>query len=204
MTSSLLLLAACGEPDPFADTVCSHIWPVDVPGAEWHYLPDTDSEFGPDATRVVKTAGQGDWNGTTVWLTEASSELDYETVDSYRQSVTEAWICDADGTWLLGREQETTSVDGDREDTSSLRIDLAEPVLYVGITLDETWSHEVDATAQSGSNSLEGTWTEAVEPQGDALVRTQQFEGQEPDITTEHWQDGVGLTLDEGRWQLAD
>ena len=200
----VLALVGCGEPDPFADTVCSHVWPVDVAGAEWRYVPDADSEYGPDASRVVKTSGSGEVDGVTTWTTSTVAELDYDTVDSYRQQIVEHWICDAEGTWLLAREQETTATDDDREDVSTLSITLAEPVLYMGLTPDEAWSHEVDATVQSGSNQLDGAWLEQVEVVDGALVRTQQFEGQEPDVTTEHWEDGVGLTRDEGRWLLAD
>lgn len=200
----LLLLAACGAPDPYADTVCSHSWPVDIVGAEWRYEPDADSEFGPDAHRTVRAVGSGDWNDQPAWLVETTAELDYETVDSYRLEIVQAWACDDEGTWLLGRDQQAIATDEDGSDTSSLRIELAEPVLYVGADLSQEWSHEVDATAIANGNTLEGTWTETVRVSGGVLERTEQFSGQEPENTSEHWTDGVGLTRDEGRWQLVE
>lgn len=211
----LLTLLACGEPDPFADTSCSHHWPVDIAGAEWRYTPVADGEYGAEGWRTVRTAGEQEWQSGAAFLLEFSAELDFETVDSYRINGREAWTCDADGSWFLGREQSTDWVDGDSEGTDSYALILDEPVLLVpsAPTPGDSWDGEAQASVDLGTTGqLEGAWqvSSSVSDEGvheDAATiridRAVTFQSQ-TDTYALWFGDGVGETLDEGRWELLD
>lgn len=211
----ILAFLACGEPDPFADTACSRYWPADVPGAEWRFSAVEDGEYGPEGWRTVRTAGAREWQDTTAFVTEFVAELDFETVDSYRISGTEAWACDAEGSWFLGRDQSTEWVDGDQEGTDTFTLVLEEPILLVPTSPvpGDAWESEVQAHADLGTTGeLDGSWHVASSVNdegahdGTPTVRIERAETfQSSTETTSAWYgEGLGPTLDEGRWELVE
>ncbi len=211
----LLTLLACGDPEPFAATTCSHHWPADIAGAEWRYAAAADGEYGPEGWRTVRTSGSQEWESATAFMVEFSAELDYETVESYAISGREAWVCDEDGSWFLGREQSTEWVDGDEDGSDSYTLLLAEPVLIVPSepAVGDAWEDEVDATVDLGATgSMEGPWQVASQITEDGLhgehptlriERAETFQNQTETFGT-WFGDGLGVTHDEGRWELLE
>ncbi len=212
-----LLLLGCADPDPFADTICSPLAPVDVRGWTRAYEPVAGGEFGEAGWRSTSTLGPEDFDGASAFVVEDQFEADYETTDVYRISFRYFYTCDAQGTWLRGFTMSRHDEDGDQvfDQDSSLVLDQA--LLWAASDDSSGWEGQSEGVYTLGDQSYEVDWMVEVEllergpleVLGGSFPDARRFERRmgTPDSMSEsvEWSaEGTGELLREDAWELRE